>query len=334
MKAAHILIVALAASILGGLLVCFGKASQTLVQPMAAKTLPSASSLATNAQDDTPIDETKFIRLNGKVMSYDKALPILERQLRKRDLEKRERAAEYLTAFGNKLKGRPIIDHMIRLYKATPEKNSDPEKQLIQIWLKAMLLAAVAGSGDPRRETLLKLGETDPDPEVRKWTAEARREIAQWGEWPPGGVPGMPDDAPKPPPPGSYTPRYIFLRHALTQEEITNQAKEIFSGQDLSKITRALLDLIKSPVISNNPALFDSATSLFKRADQLKAKPNEIQDIKELILDVVAGSKDNRLEAFLEAAQKDSDSEVQAYAKDKLQYLKEQQANSPKTSEP
>ena len=307
--------------------------------------LLSCGTVSSCADEQPRIDESRELRFDGKVLTYDAALPVLTELLDNPSVRRRIEAATALQWFGVRLMGTAALPKLLSIVNSKedfslidkkmtdalakpngvePHFSNDEIALMDTAHLKSASLTAAVMSGDVRSFDALQRFLASTSFTEREIAIDARHwfETGDGGAWLPG----------KQPPP-TAEPRIPFGAHArsqvklsefksiadkVLQEKDTQRARRVFDA--LNTATSYLLSekdgaetLVRLLRQTGDPAF--SAAGL--RELRMKAMRSALQRMESLPI-----GQRKALKAFAEAAAMDADDTIAEWGTVVLRNLK------------
>lgn len=140
------------------------------------------------------MDRTKYIGLDGKVVTYEEALPKLKERLGDIDKERVLETVKLLQWYGDSIAGSDVMDALVKLYTSISSPTQQDalkmtKEEALDLELKGQVLIAIVMSGDHRRVKLMSEASNDPHYGIRGLANWLSAEIRQRDHFKRGFVP-------------------------------------------------------------------------------------------------------------------------------------------------
>jgi hypothetical protein len=141
-------------------------------------------------------DVAKYVEVEGKVLTYEEALPRLKAMLVSTNAETVIDAVKNLGWYGDSIAGSDVVEALVILYRKTPSPAQADTASLSrieaqQLELKLQILATVAATGDARRGELLSAARLDRNESIRKMATRIEDDVKRYDHLQKGGKPAL-----------------------------------------------------------------------------------------------------------------------------------------------
>jgi hypothetical protein len=134
---------------------------------------------------NNPLHYKEYISFQGRDMSYEEALPILEDALDSSDISICLFAVEQLAFYGDSLNGTKVVSSLIILYNKyptppDPQYNQLSDEEGLILGLKGEILATLGASSDFRGLELIKRATNDSNSAIRWWAKKIKSDFEKY----------------------------------------------------------------------------------------------------------------------------------------------------------